>query len=224
MEEENKENETDQNGDGDVDPVRSRRVNADSHSKNMREEFQNSEDLEASNGVEMIPDEETSGPEAGAKIKKLREELKKREAEKKEYLDGWQRARADLINYKKDEARHFEEFAKFAAENLIAELLQVLDGLDLALEHEMPKEVGRGIIMIRSQLEDVLKRHGLEAIKTEGQKFNPSFHESMGETESDGDEGAVAEELQKGYLLNGRVLRPARVKILKSKQSKQNNN
>ena len=71
--------------------------------------------------------------------------------------------------------------------------------------------------MIRSQLEDTLKRRGLEAIKTEGQKFNPSFHEAMDEIVSDEDEGAVAEELQKGYLLNGRVLRPARVKISKKK-------
>ena len=168
--------------------------------------------------IEMVPESE-AGSEAdpAARVKKLRERLAHCEAEKKEYLDGWQRAKADLANYKKDETRRFDEFVKFAAEGVIAEAIQVLDSFDLALQHAMPKQVERGIVLIRSQLEDILRRRGLEALPAQGQKFDPVLHESMGEVESDGESGWVAEELQKGYILHGRVLRPARVKISKKK-------
>ena len=163
----------------------------------------------------MIPDEESGGGDAGAKVVKLKQELKQSEAERKEYLDGWQRAKADLANYKKDEAKRFDDFMKFAAEGIISEVLQVLDSFDLALHHEMPKDVEKGIVLIRSQLEDILRRRGLESIPAIGQKFNPAFHEAIAEVESDGEEGMVAEELQKGSMLQGKVLRPARVKITK---------
>ncbi len=168
--------------------------------------------------MEMIPDEETGGPELLAKLKKLREELKKCMAERREYLEGWQRAKADLINYKKDEARRFDEFLKFAAEGVIVEVVPVLDSFDLALQHQMPKEVERGIVMIRSQIEDILRRRGLEVVQPLGQKFDPAMHESLGEVEFEGEEGRVIEVLQQGYLLNGKVLRPARIKISKSKK------
>ena len=172
---------------------------------------------EGDGDVEMIPDEETGAEDAAAKLKKAREKLEKCEAEKKEYLDGWQRARADLSNYKKDEAKRFEEFARFAAEGLIAEVVTALDSFDLAMRHEMPKDVERGIVVIRSQLEDILRRRGLTVMQPLGQKFDPAYHESLGEVETDGEEGMVAEVLQPGYLLAGKVLRPARVKISKRK-------
>jgi len=167
--------------------------------------------------VEMVPDEEAGSSDAAAKVAKLREALSACEALKREYLDGWQRAKAELSNYKKDEARRFEEFSKFSAEGLIAEAISVLDSFDLALGHGMPKDVERGIVLTRSQLEDILRRRGLETVRARGERFNPALHETIGEVESDGEEGMVAEELQKGYLLNGRVLRPARVKISKKK-------
>lgn len=171
--------------------------------------------------IEMVPDGDDAADggatDPQARIARMKEELKRIEAERREYLDGWQRAKADLANYKKDEAKRFEEFVKFAAEGLIAEAVQVLDSFDLALGHEMPKDVEKGIVLIRSQLEDILRRRGLEAIAAIGQKFNPALHEAIAEVEADGEEGMVAEELQKGYTLNGKVVRPARVKISKTK-------
>lgn len=164
--------------------------------------------------VEVVAEEEAES--AAAKIGKLREKLERSESERKEYLDGWQRARADLSNYKKDEAKRFAEFSTFAAEGLIAEVVAALDSFDLALRHEMPKDVEKGIVMIRSQIEDILRRRGLEVMQPIGRKFDPAFHESLGELETDGEEGMVAEVLQPGYLLAGKVLRPARVKISKS--------
>lgn len=175
---------------------------------------------EIADDVEMVPDEEAENASAGdatARAKKLREELDRCIAEKQEYLDGWQRAKADFINYKKDDAKRFEEFMKFAAEGVIAEVVQALDSFDLALQHEMPKDVEKGIVMIRSQIEDILRRRGLEVLQPQGQKFDPAYHESLGEIEADGEEGMVAEVLQPGYLLAGKVLRPARVKISKKK-------
>ena len=165
--------------------------------------------------IEMLPDEESEEAHE-PKIKKLRDALKASEAEKAEYLAGWQRAKADLINYKKDEAKRIGELAGYATENLITEISQVLDSFDLALRHDMPKDVEKGIIMIRSQLEDALRRRGLEIIHALNQPFDPAFHESVGEIESEKPEGTIVEELQKGYKIKGKVVRPARVKISKN--------
>ncbi len=151
------------------------------------------------------------------KIKKFQEKLKKCQELKEEYLDGWQRAKADLINARKDDERRNQEFLKFANAALIFEILPILDSFDLAFTSEDSK-FSKGIFLIKMQLEDVLKKYGLEAIKSVGEKFNLQFHEIIGEMESEKEEGIIAEEIQKGYLLNGKILRPARVKVSKSKK------
>ena len=151
------------------------------------------------------------------KVKKIQEKLKKCQELKEEYLDGWQRAKADLINARKDDERRNQEFLKFANAALIFEILPVLDSFDLAFASEDSK-FSKGIFLIKMQLEDVLKKYGLEAIKSVGEKFNLQLHEIVQEVESEKEEGIIAEEIQKGYLLNGKVLRPARVKISKSKK------
>lgn len=176
-------------------------------------------DTQKPDDIEMVPDDDDaaqSGADPQARIAKLKEELKRVEAERREYLDGWQRAKADLANYKRDEGKRFEEFAKFASADLIADIVQALDSFDLALQHEMPKDVERGIILIRSQLEDTLRKRGLEVIHAKGERFDPALHESVGEVESKESEGTIVEELQKGYRLAGKVIRPARVKISKA--------
>lgn len=170
---------------------------------------------EQNEDVEIVPEKEEQGRDAESRIKKLKEELARLDKERKEYLDGWQRAKADFINYKKDEGKRVEELLRFAAGSLVQELLVVLDSFDLAMGE---KGVGdsRGILLIRSQLEDILKRHGLEAIAVSpGDMFNPEKHEAIGEEESGLTEGAIASVLQKGYMLHSRVIRPARVKISK---------
>ncbi|MFH0803529.1 MAG: nucleotide exchange factor GrpE [Candidatus Tagabacteria bacterium] len=150
------------------------------------------------------------------KINKIQEKLKKCQELKEEYLDGWQRAKADLINARKDDERRNQEFLKFANAALIFEILPVLDSFDLAFASEDSK-FSKGIFLIKMQLEDVLKKYGLEVIKSVGEKFNLQLHEIVQEVESEKEEGIIAEEIQKGYLLNGKVLRPARVKINKKK-------
>ena len=173
---------------------------------------------EENNDVEMIPDEEMALdiPVAVKKIKKLKDDLKKCTTERKEYLDGWQRAKADFVNYRKDEASRFEDMARFVTTGLIQDILPVLDSFDLALSHGIPKDVERGVLLIRAQFMDIMHKRGLEEIAiTAGDVFNPEIHESIGEVESDILRGAIAEEVQKGYRLRGKVIRPSRVRLAK---------
>ncbi len=166
--------------------------------------------------------------------------LSKCQKERDEYLDGWKRAKADLINYKKDEAKRFEKIVMFSNESLIRELINILDSFDLALaalgrpqndaEHtqnnaEIPRESAsshyaapyeKGLYLIRQQLEDILKRVGLERIIVSvGQPFDPGLQEAIASIESDKPSGTIIEEVEKGYLLNGKLIRPARVKVAK---------
>lgn len=166
--------------------------------------------------TEIVPDEEFAAADASEKVKKLKEELKKCDAEKKEYLDGWQRAKADYINYRKDEGKRFEDMARFVTAGLVDDMLPILDSFDLALAHGLPHEAEKGILLIRAQFEDVLKKRGITEIKVgDGEGFNPEKHESLGEVESEHTAGTVAEVVQKGYMFGERVLRPARVRIAK---------
>lgn len=167
--------------------------------------------------VELVPDDDASVAPHAARIKKLKADLARTDKERKEYLDGWQRAKADLINYRRDERSRFEDLARFASTSLIEEILPVLDSFDLALAGNMDKGMERGIMLIRSQLEDVLKKRGISMIQAEpGSAFNTEKHESIGEVESDKPAGSIAEAVQRGYELAGRVIRPARVRLAKS--------
>ncbi len=148
-------------------------------------------------------------------------ETKLAECEKKceEYLAGWQRAKADFSNYKKDEALRFQEIVRYANEEIIGDLIKALDSFDLgiaALEKAGPVE--KGIYMIRVQIEDILKQYGLERIAVKiGDQPNTAMAEVVGEAESDAAPGTIVEEIERGYKVGGRVLRPARVKVAKGK-------
>ncbi|TSC82378.1 MAG: molecular chaperone GrpE [Parcubacteria group bacterium Gr01-1014_20] len=152
----------------------------------------------------------------------LEKKLEQAEKEKNEYLLGWQRAKADFINYKKEELKRLEEIAKYGLEDLVGELVTVMDNFDLglaALEKSGPVE--KGIYMIRSQIADILKKRGLEKIEVAaGDPFNPGTAEAITEIESDRPPGSIVEIIEPGYRLNGKMLRAARVKISK-KQVKQ---
>ncbi len=159
--------------------------------------------------VEYVPEENLS-TEALAKVGKIKDKLKSCEKERGEYLAGWQRAKADLINYKKEQEQKNSQFFKFANENLIIEILLVLDSFEEAMKHSKDE----GIKQLYNQLKSILKNQGLEEIESIGKKFNPEFHESVGEIKK-GKSGFVVEEIQKGYKLNGKVIRPSKVKISK---------
>jgi molecular chaperone GrpE len=127
-----------------------------------------------------------------------------------------------MENFKKRLQREKDEQARYATENVLADLLPTLDSLDLALQYgsraEACKDVILGVEMTRKLLLDALRNHGLEALGTEGEPFDPDRHEAIGREESaDKEAGAVLKVMQKGYKLKDRLLRPAKV-IVNSRQ------
>src|SRR3989344_217328 len=171
---------------------------------------------DSDNEIELIPDAEEGAGTIEEQLKKHKERLRICDAERKDNLAGWQRAKADHINYKNDEGKRMEDIGCFITAGLIEEFLPVLDSFDLGLGHGMQPEIERGILLIRSQFEDILKKRGVEIVTVKsGDEFNPERHESIGETESKEPSGRIAFEVQKGYIFRGRVLRPARVQLSK---------
>ena len=153
-------------------------------------------------------------------IEELKKKLEECEKLKSEYLVGWQRARADLLNYKKDEIERIDELIKYADVGIILKILPILDNFEI-VEKNLPENLKndkniKGILQIKTQLQDFFKNQGLEEIKTVGERFDPNLHEIVEEVEKkDCQPGTVIEEIQKGYKINGRLLRPAKVKVSK---------
>ena len=126
-----------------------------------------------------------------------------------EYLNGWKRAAADLANYKKDEGKRMEEFASYSSMKMLREILPLLDSISLAIAGS---PTDKGLLMIKSQLDDFLRRQNVERIKVSpGDAVDLNIHELVL-----GDEGNIIEELSPGYKMNGRVIRAAKVKIGKN--------
>lgn len=189
----------------------------------MNDAYSHNGQEHAGEEVEIVPDEEGAHPDLQMRIKKLKEELGQCRKERGEYLDGWQRAKADFINYKKDEATHLEDIARFVTGGLLADLLPVLDSFDLALREKHTAGGGeeansreQGMFLVYLQFMDVLKKRGVAPLEVKkGDQFDPEKHESVGETESDAPVGTIADMVQKGYMLRDRVVRPARVRLAK---------
>jgi len=157
-------------------------------------------------------------------IEELKKKLEEYQKQKNEYLAGWQRDRADFLNYKKEELERIRDILKYGNENLILKILPILDNFEKAeaevrnmkYEETKHKEVINGLLQIKTQFQDFLKNQGIEEIKTVGEKFDPNFQEVVKEIEKKGVEsGIVIEETQKGYILNGKVIRPAKVRVTK---------
>ncbi|OGZ52630.1 MAG: nucleotide exchange factor GrpE [Candidatus Ryanbacteria bacterium RIFCSPLOWO2_01_FULL_48_26] len=152
-------------------------------------------------------------------IAEFKEKLEQCEKQKTEYLSGWQRAKADFINYKKDEMKRMEEMARYGNEDLIRELIVILDNFDLGLRTlEKAGAVERGIYMIRLQIEEILKKRGLEKIIIKpGDALDTAVAEAIAEVESEKPPGTVIEEIEPGYRLYDKIIRSARVKVSKNK-------
>lgn len=140
-------------------------------------------------------------------LKKLLDETQNLAEER---LDQLKRCRADLDNTLKIMARQREEHARYASEKLVSKLLCVLDSLEQASKHD------EGCKVLYNQLLDVLKGEGLEPIVALGQKFDPYKHEALMQVKSDElEEDSVAQEIQRGYTLNSRVIRFSKVAVVK---------
>lgn len=156
-------------------------------------------------------------------MESLQKALSEEKAKAQDYLANWQRAQADFINYKRRIEQERNETAKFANAMLILNLLPVLDDLERALENVSAKLAGLtwvdGIMLIYRKLQAILEGHGLTEIKAIGEPFDPNLHEAV--LFEEGEVGKVIEELQKGYKLHDRVIRPTMVKVGKSKEEKE---
>jgi|AntRauTorckE6833_2_1112554.scaffolds.fasta_scaffold17344_3 molecular chaperone GrpE len=154
------------------------------------------------------------------KIKKLKSDLKKCQSEKQEYLDGWQRAKADFINFKKRSEESKKELLQYASENIILEIIPTLDNFEQAMKNKevwesVDENWRKGIEMIHSQLLDVLKRNGVTDIESLGEKFDPKMHESVEtvEVEDVEDNDKIIEVTLKGYQIGDKVIRHPNVKV-----------
>ncbi len=145
----------------------------------------------------------------------LKQFLAEEKAKAEGYLANWQRAQADFINYKRRSEQEKEEISQFANASLMFNLLPILDDLERAFT-SIPPNLARltwvdGIRLIERKLQACLEVQGLSPIKALGEPFDPKFHEAA--MHGKGKEGIVVEELQKGYKLHDRVIRPAMVVV-----------
>ena len=142
----------------------------------------------------------------------LTEELETARQERDEYLDALRRLKAEFENSRKRQERERARILETASERLVVELLPVLDNLDRALEAE--GDIREGVRATRDQLADVLGKEGLLPVASDGQPFDPNVHEAvMGQPSEEHEEGTILQTIQRGYLLNGKPIRPAKVVV-----------
>ncbi len=156
-------------------------------------------------------------------------ELDECKKQRDEYLNNWKRATADLINYKKDEMERLAMIGNYAKESMIFKILPIIDNFYLA-EKQLPEKLKsgqegtaqsiewtRGFLQIQKQIEEFFKKEGIEAIEVLGQQFDPNNMEVISEISNPQYPIAnvVIEELQKGYKMGSKVLRPTKVSISK---------
>ena len=146
-------------------------------------------------------------------IKKVKKKLKKSQKEAREYLNGWQRERADFMNYKRDFEKHLSEASDYAKGEVLVHSLQIIDNIELILKHadETIKKSSwfSGVEHAYKHAQKTLESLGLNEIETKkGDKFDPAIHEAI---EGEGD--VIAEVFKKGYKMGHKILRPAQVKV-----------
>jgi molecular chaperone GrpE len=150
----------------------------------------------------------------------LQAELSQAQNEVKEHQERYLRTLADMENLRKRTQREKEELSKFANESILKEILPVIDNLERAVEHAEVASGTEGLLegvqMTLTQFGQVLERFNVKAIDAVGEIFDPNLHQAMGQVESDLPVNSVVQQMQKGYQLNGRLLRPAMVMIAKA--------
>lgn len=155
------------------------------------------------------------GEQSDPNSKELQEYKQKAE----QYLNNWKHTAADFENYKKRRDKENQELMQFAQEITVVKMLPTLESLEQALKNapadERFQNWSEGVLKIVQQLEKTLLEMGIEKIKTVGEKFDPNMHEAVEMVEGGGQSGEIIEEIQSGYKLNSKVIRPAKVKVIK---------
>ena len=169
---------------------------------------------------------DTEPSEVKAETETKQQELEKEEKkapEEEDFKSKYLYLAAEMENMKRRFERERENFLKYGNEKILSALIEVVDNFDRSIEalnddkDEKIVNIRVGIEMVRTQFLDVLKHHGLEAVQALGQEFDPNFHEAIGQQPTEGKKDQeVVQEYQKGYLLNGRLLRAAKVIVAKN--------
>ena len=180
------------------------------------------EKLEADSVVEEEPAKEEEAKELSP-LEQLEEQIRLKDEEILKQKDTFLREKAELENFKKRLTKEKEDFVQFANERLLKELLQIEDNLEraMAAPNATLESLKEGVEMIQKQFKDFLKNQKVEAIEALGKPFDPNLHEVLNQQESEEhEENTVIEEYSKGFTLNGRILRSAKVVISKKPAEK----
>lgn len=190
--------------------------------KDKKETKNENETSEETNPVEDEPTVEVLEEESTVETTESNEVIQELEDLQEEYdkiYDRLLRVQAEYDNFKRRTQKEKESASKYKAQDLAEDLLTVLDNFDRALEQEVNEETKGfkdGVEMVYRQLVDALKAHGVEEIEALGEPFDPNMHHAVMQDEDDSKpENIILEEMQKGYLLKDRVIRPAMVKVNK---------
>jgi molecular chaperone GrpE len=175
------------------------------------------------------PDEQTINDEDDP-MKALEAKFEAKEKEAEETYDRLLRLSAEFENYKKRSSREIEEFRKFANQSLIKEMLSVVDNLELAMNstngHKaIDKDLLQGLEMTHREILKVFEKFNVKPIDAKGQPFDPTFHEAvMQEENNDYAKNTVINEMQRGYMIHDRLLRPSMVVVAKPRENKNGEN
>ena len=165
------------------------------------------------------PSTQVGSPQNGGAASEPESELEKVKAERAAYLDRAARIQAEFENFRKRSVRQQEEFREYAVADALKSLLPILDSLDRALKTKAVslEDFRSGIELIDKQFHDALAKLGVEPLEAEGQAFDPNFHQAVQMVDTDEvEDNHVIDELQRGYKLKERLLRPAMVRVARN--------
>ena len=193
---------------------------------NDQDEVEPEEELEEKLEEDSVEEEEVVKKEEAKELsplEQLEEQIRLKDEEILKQKDTFLREKAELENFKKRLTKEKEDFVQFANERLLKELLQIEDNLEraMAAPNATLESLKEGVEMIQKQFKDFLKNQKVEAIEALGKPFDPNLHEVLNQQESEEhEENTVIEEYSKGFTLNGRILRSAKVVISKKPAEK----
>ena len=158
-----------------------------------------------------------------ARCRRLKRQVQKLEKDIEKYKGLYLRAVADLENYKRLREQETKQLVEYANEQILRELIPVLDHLQLATQVEGDAAaIKKGVEMVLRDFFKVLEKFGVKRVESEGKEFDPRFHEAIEQVETDdAPDGYVVKEHQAGYMLKGKLIRPARVSVAKNKEKKE---
>ena len=204
-----------------MSPKKKIKINTDSDAPPSDSEAQ---EFTKKNEEKAAADATKSGAVAnGDPVKELQEKLDAKDKEASENYDRFLRVSAEFENFKKRSARELEEFRKFANQSLLKEMLSVIDNLELAIHSADENKSGEsllreGLDLTHKEILRVLEKFQVTPIESKGKAFDPTYHEAVMQEETDEfPENTVITEMQKGYLIHDRLLRPAMVVVAKPK-------